>query len=106
MSRSPLSSGCAGRRAPDFTRRGFLQCSSAGFGWLALQALLGRAASALPAPHFVPKAKNIIFCFMDGGPSHVDTFDPKPMLKQREGEAIGASAVSKKSQSTANRVWF
>lgn len=43
---------------------------------------------------------------MDGGPSHVDTFDPKPMLKKHEGKAIGAGAVSKRSQSTANRVWF
>ncbi len=43
---------------------------------------------------------------MDGGPSHVDTFDPKPMLKTHEGKAIGADAVSKRSQSSANRVWF
>ncbi len=92
---------------PALTRRGFLRQSSAGFGWLALQAMLAPAASgAMPAPHFAPRAKNIIFCFMDGGPSHVDTFDPKPQLKVHEGQAIGEAATSKRSQATANRVWF
>ena len=43
---------------------------------------------------------------MDGGPSHVDTFDPKPALKEHEGEPIGESAVSKRSQSAASRVWL
>ena len=81
---------CPGSIAPDFSRRGFLQRTSAGFGWLALSSLFARTASAAPGAHFAAKAKNIIFCFMDGGPSHVDTFDPKPMLKQHEGKAIGA----------------
>jgi len=83
------------------SRRRFLQTSSTGFGWLAWQAL---AQGAL-TPHRPAKARNIVFCFMDGGPSHVDTFDPKPMLKKHEGQAIGESAVSKRSQSAANRVW-
>jgi hypothetical protein len=48
----------------------------------------------------------MIFCFMDGGPSHVDTFDYKPMLKKHQGQPIGSRWVSKKSQSDANRVWF
>jgi hypothetical protein len=95
---------CTGSIAPDFSRRGFLQRTSAGFGWLALSSLFSRTASAAPGAHFAAKAKNIIFCFMDGGPSHVDTFDPKPMLKQHEGKAIGASAVSKRAQANANRV--
>ena len=43
---------------------------------------------------------------MDGGPSHVDTFDPKPMLKKNEGKAIGEGAVSKRAQANAKRVWF
>jgi hypothetical protein len=95
-----------GRIAPALSRRGFLQQSSAGFGWLALNALFARPALAATPPHFAPRAKNIIFCFMDGGPSHVDTFDPKPMLKQHEGKTIGEGAVSKRSQSAAGRVWF
>ncbi|MBS0203697.1 MAG: DUF1501 domain-containing protein [Planctomycetes bacterium] len=97
-----LHSACPGRQAPVLSRRGFLQHSAAGFGMLALQAMTATASS----PHLRPRARNIIFCFMDGGPSHVDTFDPKPMLKTHEGKAIGDSAVSKRSQSSANRVWF
>ncbi len=92
------------------SRRSFLQNSSAGFGWLALRSLLADRAvageSLSTRAMFPARAKNIILCFMDGGPSHVDTFDPKPMLKQREGEAIGEGAVSKRSQSSASRVWL
>jgi hypothetical protein len=106
MPPSPLSSfHCPGRIAPVLSRRGFLQQASVGFGWLALSGLSAQRATAAGS-HFPPRAKNIIFCFMDGGPSHVDTFDPKPMLKKHEGKAIGADAVSKRSQSSANRVWL
>lgn len=66
----------------------------------------GRSVAAERPPHFAPRAKNVIFCFMDGGPSHVDTFDYKPMLKKHQGQKIGARWVSRKSQSDANRVWF
>jgi len=85
-------------------RRDWLRGSSMGFGWLAFNGLLADRASA--ETHHAPKARSVIFCFMDGGPSHVDTFDPKPMLKMREGQRIGQSAVSKKSQSAPNRVWL
>ena len=64
-----------------------------------------RAMAAMSLQHRA-RAKNIIFCFMDGGPSHVDTFDPKPMLQQHAGKAIGESAVTKRSQSNAGRVWM
>jgi hypothetical protein len=87
-----------------YTRRTWLQHSAAGFGMLALRGLL--SAADRPKPHHAPKAKSVIFLFMDGGPSHVDTFDPKPALAKYEGRPIGESAVSKKSQSTANRVWM
>ncbi len=86
------------------SRRNFLQRSSLGFGWLAFKGLFANAEHA--APHHPAKAKSIIFCFMDGGPSHVDTFDYKPMLKKREGTKIGDSAVSKRSQSAPDRVWL
>ncbi|MFA6547130.1 MAG: DUF1501 domain-containing protein [Limisphaerales bacterium] len=95
---------CPGRVLPASSRRGFLRQASAGFGWLAFQALF--TANAASLPHRRPRAKNVIFCFMDGGPSHVDTFDPKPMLKQQEGKPIGDAAVSKRAQATAGRVWF
>ncbi|MBX3452245.1 MAG: DUF1501 domain-containing protein [Planctomycetaceae bacterium] len=84
-----------------FTRRTVLQSLSAGFGWLALAGLAQGGTR-----HHRARARSIIFCFMDGGPSHVDTFDPKPMLKEHEGKPIGESAVSNLSQSSANRVWL
>src|SRR4051812_17285904 len=101
-----IACGCLGRVSDAVSRRDFLQQASAGFGWLALMGLSARAAAAAATPHFPARAKNVIFCFMDGGPSHVDTFDPKPMLKTHQNKAIGESAVSKRSQSTASRVWF
>jgi hypothetical protein len=48
----------------------------------------GQAYNLKPkAPHFEPKAKAVIQCFMNGGPSHLDLFDPKPILEKRSGEA-------------------
>ena len=108
-----FSSGtCPGRVAPAPGRRAFLQQSSFGFGWLAYQGLyanqLAGAATrnAIAAPHHPAKATSIIFCFMDGGPSHVDTFDYKPMLKKHQGQRIGNRAVSRRSQSSPERVWL
>jgi hypothetical protein len=74
-------------------RRTLLQQSAAGFGLLGLRALM---ASELPAanplapktPHFAPKVKRIIFLFMHGGPSSIDTFDPKPRLDQDNGKPV------------------
>jgi Protein of unknown function (DUF1501) len=102
---------CPGSVATSQTRRGFLQKSSVGFGWLALSSLmteeaLSESTSNKTQSHHLAKVKNVIFCFMDGGPSHIDTFDPKPSLKTHEGKAIGSSAVSKRSQSHASRVWL
>jgi hypothetical protein len=95
---------------PLASRREWLSNASNGFGMLALSSLLAdeaRAESgATPGLNHPAQAKNVILCFMDGGPSHVDTFDPKPMLKERQGEAIGQSAVSTKAQATPDRVWL
>ena len=110
MNVQPTVRRCPGRMVGELSRRSILKNSCAGFGWVALRGLFaqhmasaqnGWRKSDRPAP-----AKNVIFCFMDGGPSHVDTFDPKPMLKKFEGKRIGDSAVSRRSQSNANRVWF
>ena len=91
-------------------RRRLLKNASFGFSWLSLSGLLAESAFCADLSRsrsqFPARAKNIIFCFMDGGPSHVDTFDYKPMLKKQEGKPIGESAVSKRSQSNANRVWL
>ena len=76
------------------TRRDMLKSVSAGFGWLAFQGLAGHASAAassatlaVRAPHFPAKAKRIIFLSMQGGPSHMDTFDYKPALKQDDGKS-------------------
>lgn len=110
MDNKSAEQGCPGRAPAGLSRRRVLQNASAGFGWLALSGLLAgeerASARTATAQHFTSRARNVVFCFMDGGPSHVDTFDPKPMLKQHEGEAIGDGAVSKRSQSSAGRVWL
>lgn len=87
------------------SRREFLTRSGAGFGAVALASLLsghrrsvtaaeshpadGSTALARPAgPHFPPTAKRVIFLFMEGGPSHLDTFDPKPLLNDLAGQQL------------------
>src|SRR5258708_31670625 len=78
---------------PTFTRRQMLRTIGGGFGALGLAGVLAQEAladSANPlaprSPHFAPKAKRVIFLFMNGGPSHIDTFDPKPALTKHHGE--------------------
>ena len=100
---------CPGRIAAPVSRRAMLTASANGFGMLALSGLFGRTARAAsshethaPGPHFAPKVKNVIFCFMDGGVSHVDSFDPKPKL----GEVDGQAAESKNPTANANRKWL
>lgn len=67
-------------------RRSLLQSAGAGFGWLALSALSAKGVPSMHSPtapkkpHHVPRAKNVIFMFMEGGPSHIDSFDWKPEL--------------------------
>jgi hypothetical protein len=75
------------------SRRRMLQTTSTGFGMLAATALLAdEAGAANPqsarAPHFTPQVKNVIFCYMSGGMSQVDSFDPKPKLAQMAGEPV------------------
>ncbi|HYE74525.1 MAG TPA: DUF1501 domain-containing protein [Blastocatellia bacterium] len=78
----------------DVTRRHFFKQTGFGIGSVALTSLLNDklfAASQqaqLPKPHFAPKAKNVIFLFMAGGPSQLDLFDPKPKLNQYDGQPI------------------
>lgn len=79
-----------------------LQICKCGFGSLAFMSLFGSIGAACSnigdagvnsmdrgfrkLPHIVPKAKNVIFLYMDGGPSQVDSFDPKPRLAKEHGE--------------------
>jgi hypothetical protein len=72
-----------------------LRCAN-GFGAVALAALWaeeGRAAARrAEGPHHRPRARNVIFLYMDGGPSQVDTFDPKPRLDREDGQPIRMKA--------------
>lgn len=79
------------------SRRDLLQTAGAGFGWLAFQGLFANQAWASPAsvnplqprqPHFPAKAKRVIFLFMSGGPSQVDTFDYKPELIRQHNKKV------------------
>ena len=68
-------------------RRQMLSKSSTGFGLLALQGLIGQS-QVLASPHYTPRAKSVIFCYMSGGVSHVDSFDPKPKLQEMAGKPM------------------
>ncbi len=82
------------------TRREMLRHTSTGFGFLALSALMsdpayaglaqsaGDGPLAAKTPHFAPKVKNVIFCYMSGGLSHIDSFDPKPRLAAEAGQPM------------------
>ena len=75
-------------------RRMMLERSAMGMGSLALGSMLQSADAseanplAVRKPHFAAKAKRVIHLFMNGGPSHVDTFDPKPSLEKYAGKAL------------------
>lgn len=75
------------------TRREFLQTAGGGFGAVALAGLMGDHAQASIArlPQRVAKARSVIFLFMEGGPSHLDTFDYKPLLNKLAGQSLPAS---------------
>ena len=80
------------------TRRQMLQQFGAGFGAIGLAGTCASIAAgddssrdsgrdgAISVPHFTPRAKRVIFLLMNGAPSHVDTFDPKPLLAKHQGE--------------------
>ena len=76
--------------AADLSRREFLTRFGGGTGLLGLGVLLDREAQGSPArgmrPHFAPRAKRVIHLLMNGGPSHLDTFDFKPTLAKYEGQ--------------------
>lgn len=94
----------ASKHIPLFrSRRDFLRLAGGGFGALALSAMAADEARgespqnpviapfAPKKPHFAAKAKSVIFLFMEGGPSHIDLFDPKPELTRQNGKPLPAS---------------
>ncbi len=100
------------------TRREFLWQTGAGFGAVALSTMLGRdgffnttAAAdvrsnplAAKAPHFAPKAKSIIFLFMYGGPSHIDTFDYKPNMIGMDGKSVDVKTFGRGGHRNQGRI--
>lgn len=77
------------------TRREFFQRAGSGLAGIALASLASAAPAKDPLdpkpPHLKPKAKSVIWLFMEGGPSHIDLFDPKPKLAQMNGQPMPAS---------------
>jgi hypothetical protein len=92
------------------SRRDLLKVSSAGFGSLALAGILGQEHAqasavdplAVKTPHFPARAKRVIFLFMHGGPSQVDTFDYKPLLKRDHGKPLPFARPKVVSSETFN----
>src|SRR5437660_12117004 len=78
-------------------RRDFLRSGAGGLGMIALAQMLGAVQPkrtdplAPKPPHFAPKAKSVIFLFMEGAPSQMDLFDPKPELQKWQGKPLPES---------------
>jgi Protein of unknown function (DUF1501) len=83
------------------SRRWFMKDCGVSLGSVALASMLGEASGASPdvspqapkAPHFAAKAKNVIFLFMGGAPSHIDLFDNKPVLREMDGKSPPAELL-------------
>jgi hypothetical protein len=78
-------------RANQLSRRAMLRAAGCGFGFMGLQSLLAETVTdplAPKSPMFPARAKRVIFLFMHGGPSSIDTFDPKPYLDQNDGKPL------------------
>src|SRR5712692_9492486 len=100
---------------PVASRREFFTRAGSGLAGIALASLLrgdsALAAATLPdalaprKPHHPPKAKSIIWLFMEGGPSHVDLFDPKPRLQDLAGQPIPAMGTSNNTLMPSKRTF-
>ncbi|MCB1231461.1 MAG: DUF1501 domain-containing protein [Verrucomicrobiae bacterium] len=81
-----------------FSRRDFFTSTASGLGTVALASLLGEdgllANGSAGKPHFAPKAKRCIYLFMEGGPSQMDLFDPKPKLNELDGQPMPDSMLN------------
>ena len=100
-----------------YARRQFLTHTSGCLGMAALASLLNprlfaggpNDADGVPVPgvlgrtHFTPRAKNVIYLFMAGGPSHIDTFDYKPILRERHGQEMPVSVLGSQRVTTMTR---
>ena len=96
---------CPGRVTRPLNRREMLKSSANGFGMVALSAMMSDRSDGAESfkRHFPAKAKNVIFCFLDGGVSHVDSFDPKPKLAQLDNQPAGSI---ENPTANKNRKWL
>lgn len=100
--------GICGKRLSEsgVSRRRALEQTALGFGKLAALSLLANSSQAIQAmpglPHFVPRAKRVLFLFMHGGPSHLDTFDYKPLLVRDSGKPLPYSKPRIQFAATGN----
>ena len=102
---NPQSTSCHRYDRPTWSRREMLKGAACGFGSMALSGMMAEAASSettASRAHHAPKAKRVIFLFMHGGPSQVDTFDYKPELQKRDGQRL-PFAPAKNLDPTATR---
>src|SRR6266545_668622 len=91
------------------TRREVLGAMGAGFGMVGLRGLAGAEMAGLEtyyplapkAPHFPARAKRVIYLFLNGGPSQVDTFDPKPKLTEYHGKTLPAGNLKSERKTGA-----
>jgi hypothetical protein len=97
------------------TRREMLWQTGAGFCGVALSGLLAKDgfltavsqaadSSHVKQPHFPPKAKSVIFLFMYGGPSHIDTFDYKPTMKGRDNQTVTVKTFGRGGHRNTGRI--
>jgi len=102
---------CAGHRAVHApTRREFIYGLGSSLGSVALTALLAEEAAAsgsvaAAGPHHPARAKQVIFLMMEGGPSHIDTFDPKPALDRRHLERFVRQGAEKSAMESGSRYY-
>ena len=82
-------------------RREFLQTVGGGFPALALSGLM---AKSVQEGHFAPKAKSVIFLFMYGGPSHIDTFDYKPTMYGMDGKTVAVKTFGRGGKKDGGRI--
>src|SRR4026209_2039502 len=91
---------------PPVNRRDFLARVGMGMGALSFSTL-ARASTPAPsplvahAPHFAPRARRVIHFFLNGGPSHVDTFDPKPALAKYAGQPLPETLTTERKTGAA-----
>lgn len=86
---------------PQLSRRDLLRRSGVGFGMLGLAGVMTEESVLAAATHRAPKAKRVIHFFLNGGPSHVDTFDPKPALLRQAGKPLPNTLITERKTGAA-----